>query len=218
MIRLARFANEPRILAERKVEWLAAFKLALVKDPKKHPHSSQYAHKEVVDALERMSFHKCFYCEQSTADGDKEIDHYVEVAEDPDGAFAWANLDLSCVKCNNKTSNRSAPVADYLDPCDPTVDPRAHLTFEKEIIRSRNGSAKGQATIKKYNLGRPDLDLKRARMLQRFTDVLIGIHQKMISDGRRVMKADEKEMLESFRQPEHPFSLMFTVQMERSSP
>ena len=41
MIRLIRFAVEPRVLAEKKVEWLAAHKLALTKDPRKRPLSSQ---------------------------------------------------------------------------------------------------------------------------------------------------------------------------------
>lgn len=214
MIRLTRFAVEPPILTQKKVEWLASYKAARAKDPKKHPHSSTYAHKEIVDALERMSFHKCFYCEQSTKQSGREIDHFIEVAEDPDGAFVWANLYLSCGPCNKKLPNRTVPVADCLDPCDSTAEPSEHLTFDKEQIRSRNGSVRGRETIRKYKLDRPDLDLKRARMLQRFTDVVIGIQQRMISNGRRGIKADEKEVLQSFCQPEHPFSLMFTVQLE----
>ena len=214
MIRLTRFAAEPRILAEKKVEWLAAFRLALAKDPKKHPQSSQYAHKEVVDALERMSFHKCFYCEQSIKESGREVDHFIEVAEEPDGAFVWKNLYLSCEKCNDKLPNRTVPVGDCLDPCDPAVEPRMHLTFEKEVIRPRNGSEKGRETIRKYKLDRAELDLKRARMLQRLTDSVIGILRKMNADGRSAMTSDEDEVLQSFCQPEHPFSLMFTVQLE----
>jgi uncharacterized protein (TIGR02646 family) len=217
MIRLTRFAAEPRVLAEKKVEWLAAYKLALVINPKKHPHSSQYAHKEVVDALERMSFHKCFYCEQSTKECGKEIDHFIEVAEDPDGAFVWTNLYLSCGPCNKKLPNRTVPVTDCLDPCDPTVEPREHLTFEKEQIRSRNGSVRGRETIRKYKLDRADLDLKRSRMLHLLNDTALAILRKMNADGRHVMTLDESEVLHSFCQPEHPFSLMFTVQMESMS-
>jgi hypothetical protein len=56
--------------------------------------------------------------------------------------------------------------------------------------------------------------MKRMKMLQCFDKVLIGIQQNMIADGGRVMTADEKEVLQSFRQPEHPFSLMFTVRLE----
>lgn len=212
MIRLRRL-TEPRILAEKKVEWLAVYKLALAKGPKKHPHSSQCAHKEVVDALERMSFHKCFYCEQSTTESGKEVDHFIEVAEDPDGAFVWTNLYLSCPTCNHKIANRDIPVANCLDPCEPTVDPREHLTFVMEVIRPRNGSAKGNDTIRKYNLRRPELDLKRARQLQRLDDSLIGILKNMHAD-RREMTTNEKELLQSFCQPEHPFSLMFTVRLE----
>lgn len=217
MIRLARFAAEPRVLAEKKAEWLAAYKLVLVKDPRKRPPSSQYAHKEVVDAPERMSFHKCFYCEQSTKESSREIDHFIEVAEDPDGAFVWTNLYLACTKCNDKLPNRTVPVADCLDPCDPAMDSRAHLTFEREAIRPRSGSARGRETIRKYKLDRADLDLKRSRMLHLLTETVIGIGRKMNSDGRQVMTHDEKEVLQSFRQPEHPFSLMFIVYLEHLS-
>ena len=213
MIRLTRFAAEPRILAEKKVEWLAAYRLTLAKEPRKRPPSSQYAHKEIVDSLERMSSHKCFYCEQSTKESTREIDHFIEVAEDPDGAFVWANLYLACVRCNDKLPNRTVPASDCLDPCDPLVEPLAHLTFEKEAIRPRSGSAKGRATIRKYKLDRAELDLKRSRMLHLLTDTVISIFRKMNADGRQAMTIDEREVLQSFCQPEHPFSLMFMVHL-----
>ena len=161
-----------------------------------------------------MSFHKCFCCEQSTKECGKEIDHFIEVSEDPDGAFVWTNLYLACTKCNDKLPNRTVPVADCLDPCDPVVEPREHLTFDKEAIRPRNGSAWGRETIRKYKLDRAELDLKRARLLHLLTETVVGILRKMNVDGRQAMTIDEKEVLQSFCQPEHPFSLMFTVQLE----
>lgn len=214
MIRLTRFAAEPRILAEKKVKWLTAFRLALARDPKKRPDSSKYAHEEIVDALERMSSHKCFYCEQSTKDTAWEIDHYIEVAEDPDGAFIWPNLYLACTKCNDKLPNRTVPVTDCLDPCDPAVEPREHLTFKNEAIRPWNGSSRGRETIRKYKLDRAELNLKRSRMLHLLNDTVVGILRKMNADGRQAMTIDEKEVLQSFCQPEHPFSLMFRVQLD----
>jgi hypothetical protein len=81
-------------------------------------------------------------------------------------------------------------------------------------IRPRNGSAKGRETIRKYKLDRAELDLKRSRMLRLLTETVVGIFRKMNTDGRQVMTIDEKEVLQSFCQPEHPFSLMFTVQLE----
>jgi hypothetical protein len=121
MILLTR-SSEPDKLSEKKVEWLAAYKLALAKDPKKHPHSSTYAHKDIVDALERMSFQKCFYCEQSIKAGDREIDHYVEVAEHPDEAFVWSNLGTPTRLVEAGTASRArstleTPTLRQLPPC-----------------------------------------------------------------------------------------------------
>lgn len=102
---------EPRVLAENKARWSEKYQAERAQSPKKRPSGSQYAHKEVVETLQSMSFHKCFYCEQSTKQTRPEVDHYVEVSERPDLAFEWANLYLSCRECNDKLPFKSIPPA-----------------------------------------------------------------------------------------------------------
>jgi uncharacterized protein (TIGR02646 family) len=204
---------EPDVLATNKDRWCAAFLEQRAKDPKKRPESKQYAHPDVVSTLEAMSYHKCFYCEQSTKQTKREVDHHVEVAEDPSRAFEWTNLYLACWDCNHqKQSNRAISVTDCLDPCDPETRPSEHLTFDDELIRGQ--SPKGLATVKKYKLDRPDLDHRRGRQLRQLDKARIAIQESMISDGRKTMNEQEKEVLRRFCQPDFPFSLMFKAHLE----
>ncbi len=210
MIPIRRLA-EPQVLAENKARWTAKYLEERMKSPGKRPSSSQYAHRDVVATLERMSFHKCFYCEQSTKQCKREVDHYIEVAERPDLAFEWSNLYLSCDGCNDKLPNRSIPAAECLDPCDASAKPAEHLTYDDELIRPKEGSPEGRRTIQKYKLDRTELDHKRVRQLRLFDKTLKEILRAMNAAGGRAMSEAEKELLRSFRDPSQPFSLMFTI-------
>jgi uncharacterized protein (TIGR02646 family) len=94
--------SKPAILEQKEMEWVAAF---LVSPEKKRPDNSKYGHKSIREQLNSMSFHKCFYCECKLKGIPSEIDHYVEVAERRDLAFAWENLFMACTNCNNKIGN-----------------------------------------------------------------------------------------------------------------
>jgi uncharacterized protein (TIGR02646 family) len=205
---------EPRVLKENAARWSEKYQAERAQSPKKRPSTSQYAHEEVKAALQAMSFHKCFYCEQSTKQTRPEVDHYIDVSERPDLAFEWTNLYLSCRECNDKLPFTSIQPSDCLDPCDPDVRPEEHLTFEDEIIRPRLGSSVGTATIRKYRLDREDLDLKRLRQLQHLRNAVDAIKDRMNAEGRRTMTRDEEDVLRMFRQPDYPFSLMFKVKTE----
>ncbi|WP_437575938.1 HNH endonuclease [Sorangium sp. So ce887] len=209
----------PDVLARCEERWRTAYLERRAKDPQKRPSSKQYAHPDIVSTLETMSHHKCFYCEQSTKQTRHEVDHYIDVAEDPTRAFTWTNLYLSCWECNHqKQPNRAIPVTDCLDPCAPDAQPSRHLMFETELIRAREGSAQGLATIKKYRLDRKDLDHKRMKQLHLFNEALIRIKDALIADGRKDMNENEMAVLRSFCQPDFPFSLMFQAYLERHRP
>lgn len=205
----------PDVLSRNEERWRAAFLEERAKAPQKRPSSKQYAHPAIVATLKAMSHHKCFYCEQSTKQARSEVDHYIEVAEDPTRAFTWTNLYLSCFECNRKQPHRAIPVTDCVDPCATDAEPSAHLTFEDELIRARGGSARGLATIQKYRLNRDDLDHKRLKQLQLFSKALGGVKDAMIAEGRKEMNEDEKALLRRFREPDFPFSLMFQVALEQ---
>lgn len=209
--------DEPEVLKKNRDRWLAAYLQQREQNPGLRPRSAQYAHDDIVSVLEAMSHYKCFYCEQSTKQTKCEVDHHVEVAEQPALAFDWENLYLACCDCNrHKKSHRAIPVTDCLDPCDAAVRPSDHLDFEEDEIRARDGSRKGLDTITKYKLDRVDLDGKRRKQLREFDKAVIAIQHRMIAEGRKAMTEPEKALLRRFAQPDYPFSLMFSIYLARN--
>lgn len=201
MIPIARL-REPRILAEKKATWAAAFTAS----GKRRPDSNKYAHPEVVQTLRSMSHDKCFYCE--TRESRLTVDHYVEVSERADLAFEWANLYLACDGCQKKEPNTSVPVAGCLDPCAADVVPADHLSFADERAKPR--SPRGEQTVRKYRLNREARLLERCRQLRLWGQVLDRIREMQIADGRSSMTTGELAELRRFADADEPFSLMFS--------
>ena len=215
MIALTRLA-EPAILMQKKEQWTEVFLTRCAENPNRRPPSRLYGHRIIRHTLAAMSSRKCFYCERKLDEEKGEIDHYIEVAEAPEEAFKWGNLYLSCHDCNRrKLFNRIIPVIDCLDPCDPAVNPAEHLTFDDEVIRPRNESSEGAKTIQKYQLDRKGLNYLRSRQLQQFYKALVRLQQRQVTDGGRSLTADEREKLAHFKAPDHAYSLMFTVLLDR---
>lgn len=211
-MRSLRRLAEPAALAKHKAEWTQKYVASRGAAPGKRPPSRQYAHQEIVDALQAMSAHKCFYCEQSTKECGFEVDHAVEIDERPDLAFEWSNLYLACPQCNGrKLTNQQVPVAECVDPCNAADEPGAHLDFDRELIHARDGSARGAATIKKYRLDRDELDRKRARQLLMFVETIYTLCRRMAEEKRSTLTEEERKILERFKAPDRPFSLMFEV-------
>lgn len=132
---------EPGILTKKKAQWLADF----LASGKNRPDSSKYGHKDILAALNNMSYNKCFYSEERLIAKPKNVDHLMEVALDKTKAFEWSNLYLSSPECNQgRPDNNDIPIADVLDPCkDSDAEIQAHITFDNELIQANNGSKKG---------------------------------------------------------------------------
>lgn len=147
MIRVKR-AAEPKVLQRNAQSWLKELLEALneleqapkeqLKQAKKKFEKIQqkYNHKEVKDALVKMFYGKCAYCESSiTVVTYGQIEHFYPKSAYPDKTFAWDNLLLSCDKCNNtqhKGTNfplDSAGQPLLIDPTDAQTDPFIHFRF-----------------------------------------------------------------------------------------
>ena len=97
--------------------------------------TKQYGHRNIKDALGRISYYKCFYSEVKFA---TQVDHHMEVSEDKTKAFAWENLYFSHKDSNiGKPSNKALHNKDCLDPfTDLDTEIEQNLDFEDEIIKS----------------------------------------------------------------------------------
>lgn len=204
--------SEPAILKEKQAEWQEKYEAKLAVDPHARPDNSKYAHKEIKDTLYAMSYGKCFYCESKLSGGNKEVDHFVEVAIDHSKAYEWDNLYLSCTNCNDKIDHEAIPVTDALDPCsDSEEEIQNNITFVDELICAVPGSTKGLNTIKKYRLNTELLDMKRGQWLRKLLKTVADIEAVMIEEGRKSVTDSEKKTLLRYMSPDQPYSLMSEV-------
>ena len=202
---------KPAILREKEAEWQEKYEEKLAENPKARPDNSKYAHRQITDTLYAMSYGKCFYCETKLSGGNKEVDHYVEVALDHSKAYDWSNLYLACTNCNDKLDNEAIPVTEALDPCtDSDEEIKQCITFEREQICSVDGSVKGLNTIRKFKLNTDLLDLKRSRWLNNLLLDATRIHSQMIAEGRPASD-EERKIIRRYMSPEQPYSLMCEV-------
>lgn len=200
----------PEVLKKNSAAWTARYSKQRADDSTCRPEHRHYGHPKVREELRQMSHDKCFYCEQGLAEGDEQVDHYIEASLAPEKAFEWENLYLSCKGCNQgKPAHDRVPVTECLNPCDPAAHPEEHLAFDDEFIFARGQSARGSQTIRKYRLDRPDLNYRRAKALQTIYKMLDQCKSVMIRSGRKRLMQEEWELFRSYAQPQRPFSLMF---------
>ncbi len=206
----------PKILTDKHAEWQQKYDEKLKTHPKARPDSSKYAHKDIRRQLMTMSNGKCFYCESLLSNQPKEVDHFIEVAVDHSKAYTWENLYLSCLNCNDKIPHNVISIDDALDPCkdsDETI--KANISFENELIVAVPGSPLGSNTIKKFRLNDEQLDNKRAKWLNHIQRELLNILFRLIREGRNKLNDDERLIIESFKQPGRPYSLMSEIYIDR---
>lgn len=199
----------PAMLVQRATQWQAALDAKV--PPPARPDNTKYGHQAIRSTLNSMSSTKCFYCETKLKGVSKEIDHFIEFAIDRQGAYRWENLYLSCENCNNKFDENAISTTICLDPCIHTdAEIQAELTFRDEVILPKNNSQRGRRTITKYKLDEERLDYLRMRELQQLHKMIIRIQ----ADNGGIIPDQEKQLLLSFTEREHQYSLMFKVALE----
>lgn len=203
--------DKPDILERKEAEWLANF----IASDKERPDSKKYAHKDIKNRLMQMSHNKCFYSEYKFSENEGEVDHYIEVNPNKDGAFDWKNLYLSLKQVNNgKIPNSTILVSSTLDPCSDSDDEiESHLFFENAEISSF--SPKGLQTIKKYQLNHSLLVKIRLEKLLEFYITLQKLNSNQISENGRNLTEAEITILRRFASPDYPFSLMFRLLLKK---
>jgi len=207
---------EPAILKEKQVEWQQKYDAKLAIDPQARPDNSKYAHKNIKDTLYAMSYGKCFYCETKLSGGNKEVDHFLEVAIDHSKAYEWGNLYLACSNCNDKMNHEAIPVTDALDPCSDSDEViQQNISFVDEQVIAIPGAEKGLTTIKKYRLNTDLLDMRRGQWLKKLLKTVADIEAVMIEEGRKKVTDSEKKTLLRYMSPDQPYSLMSEVYLKK---
>lgn len=206
---------KPAILRDKQAEWQEKYEERLAENPQTRPDNNKYAHKDIKDRLYAMSYGKCFYCETKLSGGNKEVDHFIEVAIDHSKAYEWENLYLACSNCNDKMDHDAIPVTEALDPCcDSDEEIQQNITYVEELISAVSGSQKGLNTIKKYKLNTELLDMRRGQWLKKLLKTVADIEGVMIEEGRKTVTDVERKTLLRYTMPDQPYSLMSEVYLK----
>lgn len=206
---------KPAILRDKQAEWQEKYEERLAENSQTRPDNNKYAYKDIKDRLYAMSYGKCFYCETKLSGGNKEVDHFIEVAIDHSKAYEWENLYLACSNCNDKMDHDAIPVTEALDPCcDSDEEIQQNITYVEELISAVSGSQKGLNTIKKYKLNTELLDMRRGQWLKKLLKTVADIEGVMIEEGRKTVTDVERKTLLRYTMPDQPYSLMSEVYLK----
>lgn len=136
--------------------------------------AKNYKHPDNKAALLNASGAKCMYCESKIRHIDfGDIEHIKPKAEGlfPELEFDWLNLGIACSKCNNQKKDKFDRAAPFIDPY--SEDPEDHIMALGSYLAQRNGSVRGEITIREIDLNRPELLEKR---LKRVDDLLTALN------------------------------------------
>jgi hypothetical protein len=131
--------------------------------------NKDYKHPKNKEALKNASHDKCMYCESKISHIDfAHVEHIKPKAQDkfPHLEFDWNNHGYACPKCNNAKSKKYFSGCEFVDPY--TEDPADHLCVFGAFLFNKQGSERGEITIKEIELNRAELVEKRNN---RITDI-----------------------------------------------
>lgn len=139
--------------------------IKLNRPPCLHPDAlinKNYKHQKNKEALKNASNDKCMYCESKishTYAGD--VEHIKPKAADkfPELEFEWDNHGYCCWKCNSEKSDKYFDGVEFINPY--SEEPEHHLYAFGAFIFHKNGSERGDITIREIGLNRPELIEKR---------------------------------------------------------
>ncbi len=209
---------------------------AAYKTGKKKFSSDIYAHEDIKPALIEIQNGKCCFCESRITHityGD--VEHFrpkkawTTISNRKYNypgyywlAYDWDNLFLSCQLCNQRYKRNMFPLVDEskrtfdhtcnLDDEEPLfvhpekLAPEDHITFEGAFIKVKDGSLKGEATIKSLDLERIELYETRNEIYQ-LIEKLIKVY-KLIPDivpESVATKIEVRDELRKVLKPEYQY-------------
>lgn len=164
--------------------------------------TTNYKYPDNKKALEDASFGKCIYCESKVTHiyfGD--VEHLKPKATYPALEFEWSNLGFVCSKCNNTKSNKFDEATPYINPYEE--DPENEIVCWGSILRPKNGSERGEITIRDLGLNRPELIEKRDAQIRNVEKAITAC----MRSSNQSLKEDALKELASECNPDKEYSL-----------
>ena len=117
------------------------------------------------DALRKSTSGKCMYCESKMEHVNyPHIEHIKPKKKFPELEFAWENLGFCCQRCNTNKGSKYDEALAFINPYDENPD--EHIGFLGFYIFPKNGSERGEYTIREIGLDRNDLNDRRKEKIE----------------------------------------------------
>lgn len=145
-------------------------------------NKGNYKHPKNKEALRVSTHGKCMYCESVVGHIDfAHVEHIKPKSPDkfPQLEFCWDNLGYTCERCNNEKRAKYFADAPFVDPY--VEDPSAVLFAFGAFLNHRNGSQRGELTIREIGLNRPDLVERRQQRIEVIRKALDACHRTSIA-------------------------------------
>lgn len=125
-----------------------------------------YKHPDNKNALRAAGFEKCMYCESKishTYYGD--IEHIKPKSKFPELEFKWENLGFVCAICNGIKKDKFDDKTPLINPYEE--NPEDHVIVIGSFVKQKQGSERGELTIREIDLNRvPLIERRKERIDQ----------------------------------------------------
>jgi len=126
-----------------------------------------YANPVNKEALEKSTSGKCMYCESKIGHNSfAHVEHIKPKSKFPELEFVWENLGYCCQFCNTNKGQKYDEVTPFIDPY--SENPENHLVFLGFVVCPKQGSERGEYSIKELDLNRAGLIERRKEKVDKF--------------------------------------------------
>jgi len=195
--------EEPEILIDNKVTWLAEYKA----DKTNHTKKYRYRHKDIKTQLKNETNYKCIYCESKIGHNTPgDIEHIIPSSKDEDKHFDWTNLSIACTECNRRKNDYYKSGEEFLNPYTDN-DIEQLIVHYGPIVNWRNGHERAEITVKilKLNEGsRIELILRKIEKIEE-TNTLV---ERCLSEVNPTLKKLQELQLVEMADKKSEFSGM----------
>lgn len=153
---------------------------------------------------------KCMYCESKVAHVDyADVEHIKPKAADkfPHLEFDWNNLGYACARCNIAKGDKYDPATPFVDPY--AEDPADHLYACGAFVFARNGSERGEVTMRELALNRSALLERREERIKEINKALLALHRTQSP----ALRTAAREELQKEAEPDKEYSFIVAAQL-----
>jgi len=135
------------------------------------------------EALRKSTAGKCMYCESKIEQVSyPHVEHIKPKAKFPELKFLWDNLGFSCQICNTNKGEKYDETTPFIDPY--SENPEDHIVFLLFYLFPKQGSERGEYTIKELDLNRANLVERRKERIDKL-NLMINAAYRTSSESLR---------------------------------